>query len=120
VNKSIFLSGIVVSAIVAIAPAVTAQSIGSGLYSNEYPDNLGIKIRNNSYSVQYDDAPPDPWKSIPKGVFNPIKSGVFYSNNTKLYYCLVNNSLERERGRGKKSKVVGFSCSKNGWRKIYR
>jgi hypothetical protein len=119
-NKSIFLSGIVISAIVAIAPAVSAQSIRSGWYTNQHPDNMTVVIKTNRYSVVYsDNTPVEPWKAIPKGVFTPIKPGVFYSNINKEYYCLVNSNLEKERNK-KGSRVAGFSCSKNGWKTIYK
>jgi hypothetical protein len=114
-NKSIFLSGIVVSAIGVIAPAVSAQLIVNGIYSDAMPGNHGYEIRRNSFSIWYDDAAPEPWKPIPKGIFNSIKRGVFYDKINHKYYCLSDNRLERERT--KNGYRAMFICSQNGWKR---
>jgi hypothetical protein len=116
VTRSIVVGG----AIAAIAPAVSAQSIRSGHYTKQHPDNMTVVIKNNRYSVVYsDNTPAEPWQAIPKGVFAPIKPSVFYSNITKEYYCLFNSNLDKERSK-KRSKIAMFSCSKSGWNKIYK
>jgi hypothetical protein len=92
---------------------VLAGSIVNGNYENIYPGSYGIKIRNNQFSVFYDDNPPEPWKLIPKKAFKAIKLGVFYSNGDKKYYCLTNNKLEKERRR--RGTGEAFICKSSGW-----
>jgi hypothetical protein len=116
-KKMLVQLGIVVSAIASIVPAVSAQSIANGNYSNNYPDSQGVKIRNNSFSVWYSTSSPEPWKSIPKGVFKYIKPGVFYSNTNNEYHCLITGDIERYYNQS--SRYVSFDCSKNGWIKKY-
>jgi hypothetical protein len=91
---------------------VLAGSIINGSYENVYPGSYVIKIRNNQFSIFYDDNPPEPWKPIPKA-FKAIKPGVFYSAGDKKYYCLTNNKLEKERRR--RGTGEAFICKSSGW-----
>lgn len=111
-NKSIFLSGILVSAIVAISPSAFAQSISNGDYSDVYPASYAIQVRNNKFTITYDDpSPSEPWRSVSKAGFKPIKSGVFYDANYQKYYCLVNNSIHKLMQKRR----IPARCTRNGW-----
>lgn len=92
---------------------VLAGFIIDGNYENIYPDNYVIKIRNNQFSIFYDDSPQEPWKPIPKA-FRAVKPGVFYSTGDKKYYCLSNNKLEKERRR-RRGTSAAFICKSFGW-----
>lgn len=114
--------GIVVSAIASIAPSVNAQSIANGNYFTNYPDSYEIQVRNNKFTVVYDDpTPSEPWTSISKAGFKPVKPGVFYSTRARTYYCLANYNnrntpeLNRKIAQSKKMKK-SIVCSPNGWR----
>jgi hypothetical protein len=110
-NKTILQVSLLVGSIAMIASSVVAETIKSGKYQTKYPDNLGIKIEKNQYSVYYDDTAPDPAAVIPKGSFKYIKSGTFYNSKDKKYYCL----LRRSQLQAKNSTAKGFTCTRTGW-----
>jgi hypothetical protein len=114
--------GIVVSAIVAIVPSVNAQSIANGDYQSVYQGSYAIQVRNNKFTVVYDDpTPSEPWTSISNAGFKSIKTGVFYDPRHRTYYCLFNYNnrntaeLNRKINQSKKMKK-NIVCSPNGWK----
>ena len=87
-----------------------SRQIKNGQYQNSYPDSFGVQIRKNKYSVNYDDAAPEPWELTAQSGFKHIKPGVFYSSNVKQYYCLIDNATS-----GKRVKNSFLTCSYDGW-----
>jgi hypothetical protein len=105
-NKSIFLSGLVVSAIVAIVPAVSAQSIVNGDYGDVSGSGHVVQVRNNKFRFLIDQPdPPTSWRSVSKAGFKSIKSSVFFDASDRTYYCLI-----------KKQMKSVARCTRNGWR----
>jgi hypothetical protein len=112
-KKILVQLGMVVSVIAAIAPAVSAQSISNGDYSDVYGGSYVIQVRNNKFTVLYDDpSPSEPWKSVSKAGFKPIKYGVFYNTYNRTYYCLSNNSIDKSMSKRR----TPARCTRNGWR----
>jgi hypothetical protein len=100
-KKTIIQSGIVLGSILSIAPSVNAQSIANGDYSDVYAGSYVIQVRNNKFRVATDEPGPlDPWKSISKAGFKPIKSGVFYAPTIKhitaMTQCIRKNVLPHD------------------------
>jgi hypothetical protein len=105
-KKFVSLSVIAISAICAIAPAVSAQSIVNGIYKDVYQSAHEIQVKNNKFRWLIDQPdPPTSWKSVSKAGFKPIKSGVFYDPSDRTYYCLI-----------KKQMKSAARCTRNGWR----
>jgi hypothetical protein len=108
-KQNTFKIGIVVMVIGSIAPAVSAQSIANGDYADVYGGSYVISVRNNKFKVLIDEpGPPEPWTSISKSGFKPIKSGVFYDSSYQKYYCNISMTNPKKRTPAR--------CTRNGWR----